>query len=612
MGQDTKEELSLDFSTLGNLIHSGKLRPSELVRIIYDRIEAASREGVWIYLRPRAEVVQTADELERSAGDRELPLYGLPFAVKDNIDVAGVPTTAGCPEFTYLPRTSAPVVTRLLDAGAIFVGKTNLDQFATGLVGTRSPYGKCRNPFNPEYIVGGSSSGSAFTVAAGLVSFALGTDTAGSGRVPAGFTNTIGFKPTRGLLSTSGVVPACRSLDCVSILALTVEDAAAVTAVAAGFDESDPYSRWPSPIDRRAAPSADFHFGVPDELEFFGDREAEQLFQQAIERLQLIGGTSVTIPFAPFLRTAELLYGPWVAERWNALRDFYENHADAFYPVTRQIIEKGAEVSGSDLFDTIHRLEQLRQVTAPEWKRMEVLLVPTTPSIYTIAEIDADPITLNTQLGYYTNFVNLLDYSAIAVPSGFRANGLPFGVTFIGPAWSENWLTELAAKYHRSVGGRLGATSNTLNNLTPVAPPPKFAEEMVSVAVVGAHLSGEPLNHQLTERNGRLLKRCDTRNCYRLYALDTVPPKPGLVRVESGASIAVEVWSIPERNFGAFISLIPSPLCIGSVVLADGEIVKGFLCEPYALAGAVEITHYGGWRAYRAALSQGNQNPGNH
>lgn len=596
----TNLDLSLDFATLQELYRSRQLRPTELVDLIYDRIDAAPKE-IWIQLQPRATARQAARELEE-AGPTTLPLFGIPFAVKDNLDVAHVPTTAACPEFAYTPERHATVVARLLAAGALFIGKTNLDQFATGLVGVRSPYGACRNPFHSDYLAGGSSSGSAVAVATGLVSFSLGTDTAGSGRVPAGFNNLVGIKPTRGLLSSSGMVPACRSLDCVSIFALTVDDAQTALELSAAFDESDAYSRIQPESLVHSASTTKFRFGIPDQLEFFGDHEAEGLFQQACQRLEKLGGQPVQIDFTPFLKTAELLYGPWVAERWQALQAFHTRHADAFHPITRQIIENGRAVSASDLFETLHRLEEMKGHAAHEWGKMDVLFVPTAPSIYTLAEVAAEPIKLNSQLGYYTNFVNLLDGAAIAVPSGFRADGLPSGVTFIGPAWSDRFLAELGRRYHQAIGGLLGATKTPLRPVSTSFSTPMPPSKTILISVVGAHLAGEPLNHQLTDRGGQFVRKCRTKNCYRLYALETTPPKPGLVLDAAGRSIEVEVWSLPEAEFGSFMALVAAPLCIGTVLLEDGEAVKGFLCEPYALASAQEITEFGGWRAYRAAL----------
>ncbi len=593
---------SLDLAALRAAYADGSLTPTALVDELLRRIATHADPAVWIRLLSRDELLVHARRLE-SLDRSTLPLYGVPFAIKDNIDLTGVPTTAGCPEFAYTPADSAPVVQRLLDAGAIPVGKTNLDQFATGLVGVRSPYGVPRNPFRADLIPGGSSSGSAVAVAAGLASFSLGTDTAGSGRIPAGLNNLVGFKLTKGALSTRGVVPACRSLDCVSIFALTCGDAADVARVAEAFDPEDSFSR--SRATTTSAP-ASLRVGVPEPtaLEFFGDAEAERLFRENLSRITALGAQLVEIDFSPFREAAALLYqGPWVAERWAALRAFHQKNADAFFPVTRKIVEGAANLSAADTFEGFYRLAALARRAAAEWEKMDVLLVPTAPRPYTVAEVAAEPLLLNTRLGTYTNFVNLLDLAALAVPAGIRRDGAPWGVTFIAPAWSEPTLLALAARWHAAIGGKLGATSHPLPP-APSSPPTATtaAPTTIQLAVVGAHLSGLPLNHQLTDRGARLVWSGNTAPVYRLHALpNSTPPKPGLVRVaDGGASIAVEVWELPVAAFGSFVAAVPSPLCIGTVVLATGESVKGFLCEPAALAGAEDITRFGGWRAYLA------------
>jgi allophanate hydrolase len=514
-----------------------------------------------------------------------LPLSGLTFAIKDNIDLAGLPTTAACPAYSYSPEENATVVERLINAGAIPAGKTNMDQFATGLVGTRSPYGACSCVFDERYISGGSSSGSAVAVASRQVDFALGTDTAGSGRVPAAFNNLVGMKPTRGLLSTSGVVPACRSLDCVTILARTCGEAAKVFEIGQGFDPSDPYSRVANP-GQGAAPwaSGAFRFGVPadHQLEFFGDDEAAALYRKAVADLQSLGGRKIEIDYGLFRAAADLLYsGPWVAERLAAIGPFLENHAADMNPVVRDIIAGARRFSAVDAFLAEYKLRELRRATEPEWRRIDVLVLPTAGTIYTHEAVSADPVRLNTNLGYYTNFVNLLDLAAIAVPAGFRRNGLPFGISIIGPAFTDRGLLALAARYMRE----------------PVA---GTAPGCIAVAVLGAHLTGQPLNGQLTERGARLLKTCRTAPGYRFYALEGAIPKPGLIREEgfAGPGIEVEIWAVPEDRFGSFVAAVPPPLGIGNAVLDNGETVKCFICEPYAIANAREITEFGGWRKY--------------
>ena len=603
---------SLDFVTLRSLYRAGQLAPTEVVRAVYDRIATRGEDHVWIHLCAREQVLAQARQLERRQSQSpqawaELPLYGLPFAIKDNIDVAGLPTTAACPQFAYTPETSGPVVERILAAGGILIGKTNLDQFATGVAGVRSPFGVARNPFDERYIPGGSSSGSAVAVAAGLVSFALGTDTAGSGRVPAALNNIVGLKPTRGLLSTRGVVPACRSLDCVSIMALTCADACTVLCAAKGFDPATIYSRREADtLDLKPPPRHRLRYGVPtkNDLRFFGDTKAEQLFDMAVQRLQQLG-EPVEIDFAPFHAAAELLYnGPWVAERLAAIRDFYRQNPDALHPIVRSILAGAARYSAIDLFQGLYQLEVCKQQAAVEWAKMDLLVVPTVGTTYTTAEVVSNPFTLNANLGYYTNFVNLLDCCAIAVPSGFRTNGLPFGVSFIAPALQDGLLSAVGAQYHHLVGGTVGATRVALRQISEPQPETLSSQTErtgIRLAVVGAHLSGQPLNYQLVERGARLVRTCRTHTCYRLYALSgTTPPKPGLVRSDTGggAAIAVEVWEIPLEEFGLFVAQVPAPLSIGSVLLEDGETVKGFLCEGYAARNALDISSFGGWREF--------------
>lgn len=592
---------SLDLQTLGARLRSGTVRPSNVVSGVLDRILARGDDKAWIHVLPRAELDARAAELERRGPDG-LPLYGVPFAIKDNIDLAGHPTTAACPEYAYVAQHTASVVQALLDAGAMLIGKTNLDQFATGLVGTRSPYGACANTFDARYISGGSSSGSAVVVAAGVVSFSLGTDTAGSGRVPAAFNNLVGLKPTCGLLSTRGVVPACRSLDCVSIFALTAADAAAVLDAAAKFDAGDPYARR----ERAAlgpATIAGCRIGVPRaaQLEFFGNREAEKLFAGAVAKLEQLGAKCVEIDFAPFLAAARLLYeGPWVAERYVAIREFIERNPEALHPVTRQIISGGAKPSAADCFAAQYKLRALLREAEPTWSAVDLLIAPTAATIYTLAEVEADPVRLNSNLGIYTNFVNLMDLSAIAVPAGFMSAGLPFGVTLLAPAFFDRALCTLGDELQRALVDTMGATRLPL---PPAIAPAGRALRGVRVAVCGAHLSGLPLNHQLTERGARLVRACRTAPRYRLYALAGFsPPRPGMLRDGGGQPIEVEVWELSTDAFGSFVDGIPAPLGIGTVELEDGEQVKGFLCEPYATRGAQDVSHLGGWRAY---LQQG-------
>ena len=563
-------------------------------------------DNAWIRRVDRAQLDEQLDGLRlllaAAGGDiTRLPLYGVPFAIKDNIDAAGWPTTAACPEFAYTPQEDATVVRRLRAAGAILIGKTNLDQFATGLVGTRSPHGAVANTFDPEYVSGGSSSGSASVVARGIAAFSLGTDTAGSGRVPAGFNNIVGLKPTKGWLSTAGVVPACRTLDCVSIFALTVDDADKVAQVAGGYDDADPYSRdlpagaslpWPN------AP----RLAVPASLEFFGDAQAAAVFDDAVRALRAEGAQVESIDFAPFSELAALLYqGPWVAERFAAVETLWKENPDAINPVVRGIVEQAANYSALDAFKAEYRRAELTRRIHRALEGFDALVVPTSPSIYTIAQLEADPVTLNSRLGVYTNFANLADLSALAVPAGMRADGLPSGITLIGLAWQDRALAQFGRQWQARRGLPLGATGLPLPALAADGSP---SVDTVRVAVVGAHLTGMPLNHQLTSRRAVFVEKTSTAGDYRLFALaNTTPPKPGLVKMDSGAAIEVELWDVPVTAFGAFVAEIPAPLGIGTLELADGRLVKGFICEPRGLDGARDITAFGGWRAYLASLN---------
>ena len=587
----------LAISTLLQRLRQGQLTPTQLANDVLAAAAEGDRHHAWIYRLTAEAVLAQAQRLEADAANRALPLYGIPFAVKDNIDVAGHPTTAACPAFAYTAKRTAAAVQRLIDAGAILIGKTNLDQFATGLVGTRSPYGACTNAFDPRYISGGSSSGSALVVALNLVSFALGTDTAGSGRVPAGLNNIIGLKPTCGAISTAGVVPACRTLDCVSVFTLTAKDAWNVYQVARGYDADDAYSRRPQPS--RYLPATGLRCGVPSQLDFCGDAEARTMFARAVELVTRNGGQVIEIDYAPFREAAALLYkGPWVAERLAGIGDFYATHRDDMHPITREIIAGGDNYSAVDAFEAAYRLQQLKQHAAAEFNKIDVMVVPTAPTVYTIAQIEADPVRLNSNLGLYTNFVNLLDLAAIAVPTGMRSDRLPAGITLIAPAFSEPLLCEFADRMHRLSGVNLGATDFALPSPAGVfrdAPD----DDSVVVAVVGAHLSGMPLNFQLTTRGAQLIETARTAPHYRLYALPgTTPPKPGLLRVKegSGHAIEIELWRMPVAFFGALVAEIPSPLGIGTLELEDGRTAQGFTCEQYAVANARDISEFGGWR----------------
>jgi allophanate hydrolase len=588
-------DAKMSVRVIAEAVQTGRTTARQVAEAALERIDAydAVQPQTWIS-RPSSEaVLAQADAVDRRiAAGETLPLAGATFAVKDNLDVLGFDTTAACPAFAYAPKESAEVVERLLAAGAIVMGKTNLDQFATGLVGTRSPHGAPGCVHNRAYVSGGSSSGSAVAVAAGLVSFALGTDTAGSGRVPAAFNGLVGLKPTKGRWSTRGLVPACRSLDCVTVFAGAVADAALVDSVVATFDPRDPYSRRaPEAV---SGFGAHFRFGVPKpaQRQFFGDVESAALFGGAIQQLAAAGGTPVEVDIAPLLEAAKLLYsGPWVAERTAAVEGLLKANPGAIHPVVRAILLGGVGVTGVETFRGLYALQDFARSAEALWDAADVLLLPTAATIYRIDEVLAEPVALNSNLGLYTNFVNLLDMSAVAVPAGWRANHTGFGVSLVGPAWADRELLALAERYEAAAP-------------MPEAPPLDLGDrsERVRLAVVGAHLHGMPLHWQLTSRDARLVASTTTAPAYRLYAMaDTVPPKPALVHVgEKGAAIAVEVYEVPTAAFGSFVAEVPGPLAIGSVTLASGEVVKGFVAEPRATVGAEDITHLGGWRAYIA------------
>ncbi|MET0136767.1 MAG: allophanate hydrolase [Sphingobium sp.] len=550
----------------------------------YEKLQPA----VWISRATDEALLAAARAVDaRIAAGETLPLAGVPFAVKDNIDVAGFETTAACPAFAYSPDASATVVERLLAAGAICVGKTNLDQFATGLNGTRSPYGAPRNAYNLAYVSGGSSSGSAVVVATGLVAFALGTDTAGSGRVPAAFQHLIGFKPSKGRWSTQGLVPACRTLDCITVFTDNIDDARLIDGLVAAFDPVDPYSK---PLANRILGRE--RIGVPRRAQrvWFGDSESEYLYDRALDTLSE-SADIVEIDLAPLQEAAQLLYGgPWVAERAAAMADILADNPDAIDKTVREIVEPGLATSGVDLFNGIYRLAALKRHADMLWTDIDLLAFPTTGTTYRVAELLAAPIGLNSNLGFYTNFVNLLDMAAVAVPAGTRANDTGFGLTLIGPADSDLALLDIADAYL--------ATSN-------IPPPPSLDLECkmqtVKLAVVGAHLKDMPLHWQLTSRDARFVGAFETAPTYRLYAMaESVPPKPALVHDEAGGPIAVEVYELGVAEFGSFVVEVPAPLAIGTVTLADGSNVKGFVSEPRAIVNAQDITALGGWRAYIA------------
>ncbi|MDE1897048.1 MAG: allophanate hydrolase [Rhodospirillales bacterium] len=585
----------LEFSALRFAFAEGSLTPTKLVEALLKRIAAYPDKAVFISLVPEETLLAEAAKLE-AEGPAGKPLYGIPFVTKDNIDAAGLPTTAACPAFAYMPGQDATTIARLRAAGALLIGKANLDQFATGLNGTRSPYGAPRSVFNAAYVSGGSSSGSAVSVGAGLAAFSLGTDTAGSGRVPAAFNNLIGLKPSIGRLSATGVVPACKSLDCISIFANCAADAMAVLSTAEGYDGADCYSRAPATHILPSAP----RLGVlaTKDKDFAGDKDAAALYEAALAQALALGWELVEIDYAPFRDIAALLYGgAFVAERTAATRIFMQHHAEDIFPVVRAIIEGGNKFSAVDAFNDIYKVQALRQITSAELAKCDALLLPTAPTIFTVEEMLAEPVKHNSTLGLYTNFVNLLDMAAIALPGGFRPDGMPFGVTFIGPAFSEASLSAYADTLHKALGAGAGRT-----RAQPQASYEAPAADEVTLVVAGAHLSGMVLNHELTNLGARLIRPALTAPDYKLFALSTTPPKPSLAHMPgfTGSGIAVELWGLSAEAFGRFVAALPAPMGIGRVALEDGSVHPGFLCEAYALESAEDITAHGGWRAFLA------------
>ena len=576
--------------------------PVDTIARCYQRIRAYDDPAVFISLRKEEDAIADAKALA-AGGSRDLPLYGIPVAVKDNIDVEGLPTTAACPAFAYRPGKDATAVARLKRAGAIIIGKTNLDQFATGLVGVRSPYGVPRNPFNPALIPGGSSSGSAIAVAAGLVPLALGTDTAGSGRVPAGFNNIVGLKPSLGLVSTAGVVPACRSLDCVSIFALTTDDAWTALAAIAGFDRADPYSR-PRPLGA-LSPHQSIRIGVPlaGQRIFYGDQLSSKAYDAALARCAALGATVTEIDIESFYETARLLYeGPWVAERFITVRSLLASSPDSIHPVTRDIILEGSRPSAVDAFAAFYRLEELRRGRDHAFQDIDALLLPTTPTIYSVAQVLADPRQLNSRLGVYTNFVNLLDLCGLAVPASMRADGAPFGVTLLAPAGRDAMLASFGRAFHADTALPLGALGVPQPPLAAI--PSQPAADEIAIAVVGAHLSGMALNRRTASpRTGACSKPHPPRRTIGSMRCKAASrPSPGCCASPpgQGAAIEVEIWALSADAFGRFVASVQPPMAIGTLRLSDGRTVKGFLVEPEGLAGARDISQFGGWRAYVA------------
>jgi allophanate hydrolase len=580
---------------------AGTMTPAQTIARSYQRIRDYNDPAVFISLRDEKDALADAQALSTKDA-ASLPLLGVPVAVKDNIDALGLPTTAACPAFSYSPTHDSTAVARLRAAGAIIIGKTNLDQFATGLVGVRSPYGIPVNPIRADLIPGGSSSGSAVAVSAGLVPLALGTDTAGSGRVPAMLNNIVGLKPSLGLISNAGLVPACRTLDCISVFSLTVDDAMTALAAMAGPDGADPFSR-DRPLGAVTAFPGQLRLGVPrnGQLIFFGDKASEKAYGEALKRWTSLGATLVEFDLEPFYETARLLYeGPWVAERYLVIRNLLASSPDSIHPVTREITAAGARLTAADTFAALYRLQALRRIAERTFGNIDALVLPTAPTAYSTAQVLANPVELNSRLGTYTNFVNLLDLCGLALPSAMRPDGIPFGITLLAPAGHDAQLASIGRVFHANTAMKMGAKGLTQPPLA--APSTQLNGDEIAIAVVGAHLSGMALNGELTTLGGRLLQKATTAPDYKLYALDTTPPKPGMLRVEAGTGsvIKLELWALSAASFGKFVAAIPPPLSIGTIRLADGRGIKGFLVEPTAIDGARDISEFGGWRAFMA------------
>ena len=594
--------LPFDIASLHAAYATG-LPPGDVLAEFRRRLDAVNDPGIFLHLMSANALADQVAALGPFDPVTK-PLWGIPFAIKDNIDAVGAPTTAACPEYAYEVREDAFVVTRLRAAGALLVGKTNLDQFATGLVGVRTPYPVPKNALDPDIVPGGSSSGSAVAVAHGLVSFALGTDTAGSGRVPAALNGIVGLKPTLGTLSASGVVPACRTLDTISVFSTRVEDAWQVFHAAAGFDASDPYARpVPVPATPVATPAIRIGIPTPASRRFFGDTLQANAYAQSLEALQVLGANLTEIDFTPLYQIADLLYeGPWVAERYSVIESLLKSRPEALLPVTRAIIAKAEQFSSADVFRGLYRLKTLLRDAEAAIAGVDALCVPSIPTFYTVADVEADPIGPNSRLGTYTNFVNLMDLCALTVPVAPRDDGRPGSVTLIAPCGQDARLAGMAITLQAHFGVSPGATGWTLPATT--APSAASGADEITVAAVGAHMSGLPLNHELTRLGARFLRTAHTAPCYRLYSLPGGPPRrPGLVRVSDGEAIAIELWAIPLARFGEFMLGIPEPLGIGTLTLEDGSRVKGFVCETIGTDGAEDVSRFGGWRAYLTATA---------
>jgi len=545
--------------------------PQEIIEQVYARIDEVADPGIFLCLFPKEQLLEQAAAL--GAYDPSRPLWGVPFVIKDNIDVAGHPTTAACPDFAYVPKDSAFVVEQLLEAGALLIGKTNLDQFATGLVGIRTPYGAPKNAIDPEIVPGGSSGGSGVAVAHGIASFSLGTDTAGSGRVPAALNNIVGLKPTLGAISATGLVPACRTLDTISVFALTVADAYKAYSAAAVYDQVDSYARDIAAPQMVAPPRAP-KIGVPSKasIRFEGDDAQAKSFADTVAALKSGGAQITEIDFTPLYEIAQMLYfGAWVAERYVATQSLMDGNPEALFPVTRKIIGSAVGKTAAGTFEDFYKLKDLIAAAKPAIDACDALCVPSIPTFATVAALEADPMGPNNMLGTYTNFVNLMDMCGIAVPTPPRPDGRPGSVTILAEAGADAKVAALASQIEAWGARSLGATSWPF---VPTPLPDEPAADAIRIAVCGAHMSGLPLNHTLTERGAAFVRADKSAPDYTFHALPGGGiARPGMVRVApgKGAAIALELWDMPARAFGSFMKTIPAPLGIGTLALADGR-----------------------------------------
>ncbi|KAB8133094.1 allophanate hydrolase [Gracilibacillus oryzae] len=577
----------LSVEWLREMYQTEELTPVMVIQEIIRRAEEDEDMSIWITPPSMERIQPYLDGLE-TINPADAPLWGIPFAIKDNIDLKGIPTTAGCAEYAYTPAEHATVVERLITAGAIPVGKTNLDQFATGLVGTRSPYGETKNALRKDLISGGSSSGSAVSVAVGQAAFALGTDTAGSGRVPASLNNLVGFKSSVGAWPKKGVVPACESIDCVTVFADSMETALEVDEAVRGVDEKDPWSK------AYAKPGKELPGKIilPKEpIDFFGPfaEEYRKAWEKTLKQLEQLPIPITYVDYELFAATAQILYGgPWVAERWEALGDFITQHPGASFPVTEQILRSGSadEYDAAALFKAIHTLQQYK---LEAWKLLEnaVLITPTNAGTWTREQVRINPIGTNSDMGRFTNHCNLLDLCAIAIPSFEAGENLPFGITIFATADKESLVCGMADLLVNE-GKQTEAAS----------------KDTTLVAVCGLHMRGFALEKQMKELGAKFIREDQTAAKYQFIKLPTNPAKPGLIKQKTGGgSINIELWEMPSVGFGTFVTSIPSPLGIGKIELQDGSEVPGFICEDYAKQGAEDITHLKSWRN----LSEGEE-----